>query len=1305
MKGGSIEFDIIANNGQINSSLKETERRITGFSKTTVAAGDKINEMFDVTRENIVIQKQVIKDLEAQYKKLKAEISKVAPGKGQAELIREANAIKAELDGERAALTQLEVEVKKTETAHVNLRTQVRNAVQQLAEMEQAGLRGTQAYRELQEECGRLTDAMGDAQQQAKILAHDNAGLQGVISAVSGVTGVFSAAQGVIGLFAGENENLVKIQTRIQSLMAITMGLQQAANTLNKDSYFSLVTLTKAKQAFSAVTLFAGKALVKFGVSANVARVAATALTATLTLGLSLAITAAVAGINKLIKRNEELKKKQEEARKGAEDWGNSISQSAAPVLATYMKLRTAWKDLGDDVKGRSEFIKTHQNAFDELGVSLQNIADADKLFIEQTDSFVAAVMKRATASAYESRMQNKISERIALESTAKYNMGHTVVSNGDGAKGNNIFGYWQFTQADIEKAFATKESLQKFYKDYLQFTKEVNREQVPYGNKSQNAWLGTAGNLVEYTVGNENSVEQAQQLRANVLRILQLYEDAQSDAEAAAKAQAEAESLMGKLAGGGKKGSSSGTTTNDDPFTEQLNQRKKAYEQYFKWVNSKDEILQQAAKTEFAGILAEGSNYLDYLNKQRAALLAAIGEGTGTKEQQENLRKLNNAIADETKATVLADFDAALQEQLNGANSIFEKLALLEEKRKELSGDGSDLDNGKKDIVDKAEQDIAAEAQQQTQQLLNEYAGYLSEKIEFEATYAEKSRLLNKAIAEAKTEDERKIAEAALAALNKKRDEYSVTPEQTNYEELKKQYKSYQQEIADITAEYDEKIALAKKNNNAELVAELEKEKNKALSSAALQQLQDSGAWSQLFGNLDDLTSKQITDLIAKIEAQRAQLGVELNPEDLQAVLDKLKAAKDEVETRNPFKALSLALKDYKKDASKANLSEVFGSLASSIDLVKGTFDAVTQGLASMGLAGDEVTQDLLGDIGNMVGAAGQLATGIATGNPLSIIQGSIGLITSAFEVFNVKDRKAERAIKKHAEAVKTLEKEYKALEHAVDKALGESVYENQKALISNMRQQQLHLQEMWKAEEGKKKTDSDKVEEYKEQYAELGRQIEDTIAEIAQSITQTSAKDLASQLSDAIAETFTDGFNSAKVNQAIEKVVQQVMQNAVKNALKLQFLEGPLQAAIAQLQKDMGFDAEGNGSFDGLTEAEQDRFRNRVKEIAASYTEALKMYEDLFKELGDEAGDPTSTMAGAIKGASQESIDLLAGQTNAVRVNQVVEIDILRQQLIRLASIDNKIGVSNQLLGQIYDEVKGYSASDPLRAQGITQ
>ena len=62
-----------------------------------------------------------------------------------------------------------------------------------------------------------------------------------------------------------------------------------------------------------------------------------------------------------------------------------------------------------------------------------------------------------------------------------------------------------------------------------------------------------------------------------------------------------------------------------------------------------------------------------------------------------------------------------------------------------------------------------------------------------------------------------------------------------------------------------------------------------------------------------------------------------------------------------------------------------------------------------------------------------------------------------------------------------------------------------------------------MWEAEESKKKTDSGKVNQHKEQYEELGRQIEDTIAEITESVTQTSAKDLATQLSDAIAEAYS--------------------------------------------------------------------------------------------------------------------------------------------------------------------------------------
>ena len=303
------------------------------------------------------------------------------------------------------------------------------------------------------------------------------------------------------------------------------------------------------------------------------------------------------------------------------------------------------------------------------------------------------------------------------------------------------------------------------------------------------------------------------------------------------------------------------------------------------------------------------------------------------------------------------------------------EMLNILEEKRKSLKGDGSEIDSSKEEVIDKAQGDVGAKAEEETKRLLDQYAGYLGEKVAFEATYAEKSRLLNENLAKAKTDDERRIAIEALKNLNEDRNKYAKQTGYSDYDSLLNSYKTFQQKQADIAEEYDKKIATATANSNAELVERLGQERDKALSSAALSELQNSGAWDQLLGNLDDLTTSQLEALIAKVEAQRAQLGIELDPADLDVILNKLQAAKNEIQERNPFKALRTALKDYKNDESKANLSKVFTGVASSIDLVKGSFDSVVGGLTDMGLAGDEVTQQLLGDISEMMGSACRLS------------------------------------------------------------------------------------------------------------------------------------------------------------------------------------------------------------------------------------------------------------------------------------------------------------------------------------------
>lgn len=1307
IKGGALEFDIIANNGQINSALAETKRRIQGFTDATVEGGDRMEAAYREAAAQIeaafkdidtmaAIHSNAIADLEKEYARL-GEAAGAAFMKGTANgdeeyraLTAKQQAIKDEIAQRKALLQEVantadalqkeeqtlnenKAKVEQNAKAKGMLRTQVMNLKNSLAEMEQNGKRNTDEYRAMQAELGRLADAMADANTQAKIMSDDYQNMNTVLEVMGGISGAFSAAQGAVGLFAGENENLQKIMVKVQSLMAITIGLQQVAKTLNKDSYTQLVLVRKAKELLTV-------AETKFATALGISNVAAKALMATLTLGLSVAITVAIALISKFISKNREAKKAQEE-------FNNKVVEAAAEPVTAITELSTAWNRLGNDMAAKNKFIEDNKDRFEDLGFSIKTVKEAEDLLVANKSKFIEACLERAKALAAQELAVEKYKEVLKaqqeLEATPKAYVSKTY-KDGYGVERKGVI---------IEKSRGWKKAEDAVAKAEREYNALINK-QVEFTAKEREILDSIGGGADKVAEGSIEALEKTiSKLRAK-------YKEATTDKERAellAKIK-EQEALLKKMDLSG----TSSKTTQKDPFTEQLEARKKKYTEYYNWVNSKDEVVRNAAKAEFAGLLKEGSSYLDYLQKQRDQLIKAIGSGTATKTQAEELQKLNNAIANETKETVLAGFEKELKEQLSGARSILEMVNILEEKRKALTGDGSDLDKGKSDIIKKQQEDVEQKAKDRTKALLSEYADYLGKKITFEANYAENSRLLNEQLAKAKTDDERRIALEALANLEKERKKYAKSSGNEDYDALVEEYKTYQQKCADISAQYDEKIALATQQNNEELVAKLQEAKNKALSSAALQELTDSGAWEQLFGNLDDLTTAQIQALIDKIEAQKAQLGVELNPQDLDVVLSKLREAKDEIKTRNPFKALSTALKDYKKDASKANLSEVFKGVGATADLVKGSFDAVTGAIEKMGGSMDDETQAILGDVVGIVDGIGQMAQGYATMNPAQMIQGAVGMLTSVFDLFNSRDRKAERAIKKHAAAVEELERAYKALEHDVDKALGESVYDNQKALINNMREQRAHLRAMWEAEESKKKTDSGKVNQYKEQYEELGRQIEDTIAEITESVTQTSAKDLATQLSDAIAEAYSDGFNSDKVKSAIEKVTNQVLGNAVKNALKKQLLEQQLQDAVKQLQRDMGFNDEGGGYFDGLTPEEQQRFKDRVNSIAQGYAEALKLYEDLFKDL-DDNGDPTTSLSGAIKGASQESIDLLAGQTNAVRVNQVQEIEILRQQLIHLANIDGKLSVSNRHLEQIEKNTSG-SASDPLRAQGIT-
>lgn len=1266
------------------------------------------------------------------------------------------------LEDEASRMEQARAAAENTAQAHVSLRQQIRALKEEMADAVANGIdEQSEAYKRMVNELGRLQDIQGDIQSQGSVLANDEATFAGILSGLNGVVGGFTAAQGAVALFAGENENLQKIMLKVQSLMSITMGLQQVAQTLNKDSAFSLITLNKAKEWWNNLLAvgrgeqIASTAATAADTTATIASTAATTANTAAEQASNTAKTASVgattgaaaaqavqtasatagtvaniglagafrmvgaaiksipvfgwilAGISALIALVSHFVSKANESKKATEEWYNAISENAYKPIASIMELSDKWNALGNDLEAKKQFIENNKKAFEDLGVSVRDVVDAENVLVANKTAFINAQIEKAKATIYLQQAQEKVKELIKKEQ--EYNaMSDTksmwVQTSTFGT------GYWVET-ANNEKKKA------KTALDGLRA--EISKGFQNAANAERNGWnilkKAGIGATQTYTKGSLGAIEQAIQLKQEALKHLTNNDDYKKAMAEIEKLQKQADKITGKTttssgSGGGSSHhrSSGGGGTKKDAFLEKLAKYKSEYSRFLKWVNSNDPIIQQAAKKEFDGLLKQGATYIDYLKNQRDIILQ-VDVANRSKTQNKQLRQLNDAIAEETKKTVLEAFNNELSDSLSNAKTVIEMLNVIEAKRKQLANDGTELDNAEKEALDNAEKQAQEKAKQETNALLTEYASYVEQKRRLEEQFNADMELLNRKRAKASTDAERAEIDQAIANRTKK---YNTdTSKVGDYDAILNQYGGYEQKKARIAEQYAERRRIAELNGNKDLLEKLAKAEQDELSNLESDLIKNSGDWQNLFGNLDELTTKTIKRLIAKIEGMKATIGVDLNPQDLKALTDQLNKARSEVEKRNPFTALGAAWKRLKEatkdgkgfgsDEAKKATKDVATAVSGSIDLINGTFNAVTNGLQKMGVSMDDETQAILGDIGGIMDGASQVAQGIATGNPLSVIQGSIGLLSSAFDLFNSRDRKAEKQIKKHQEAIKQLENTYKQLEWQIGKALGGEVYKNQQAAIRNMKEQQEHLKASWEAEESKKKTDHDRVNDFKEQYAELGRQIEDMIDEISNDLLQTTAKDFANDLGDALVEAFSKSEDAAK---AMETTVNSVLKNLVVNQLKKKFLENQLQGALDNLEKDMGYWNGDDFVFDGLTKAEIDRFKSAVGAASSNFNQALKQYEEIFKDMGLD--DTDESLTGAAKGISEESANILAGQMNAIRINQLDANEVLRQSLQALNTIAINTSYNKYLsrIERIIAILESNQGGNALRSQGLS-
>lgn len=282
----TLNIDVVTNASQsldtIDQAYAEIDR-ITDLNKTAIkeleAEFNRLGQLAsDAYKKGTAEGDKEFAQLQEQQKAIKAVINeRKRVVKAAAEQADELLKVEDNLKKEAAALQE-------NANKHVSLRQRIKELKAEMADYRMQFGDQTEEYKKMAVELGNLQDIQGDIQTQGSIFSNDEAKIAGVISGLNGLAGGFTAVQGAMSLFVGENEELNKVMTKLQSLMAITMGLQQVQQTLNKDNAFSLVTLNGLKEWWNS--------LLAVGIGEEVEDAAATVADTTATTAHATATTA-----------------------------------------------------------------------------------------------------------------------------------------------------------------------------------------------------------------------------------------------------------------------------------------------------------------------------------------------------------------------------------------------------------------------------------------------------------------------------------------------------------------------------------------------------------------------------------------------------------------------------------------------------------------------------------------------------------------------------------------------------------------------------------------------------------------------------------------------------------------------------------------------------------------------------------------------------------------------------------------------------------------------------------------------------
>lgn len=363
----------------------------------------------------------------------------------------------------------------------------------------------------------------------------------------------------------------------------------------------------------------------------------------------------------------------------------------------------------------------------------------------------------------------------------------------------------------------------------------------------------------------------------------------------------------------------------------------------------------------------------------------------------------------------------------------------------------------------------------------------------------------------------------------------------------------------------------------------------------------------------------------------------------------------------------------DEQNEAS-AKVQVGFGAIIDMADLLIGTLGDLGSAFDALGndSMGDTLStvQEVAGGLLNTAQSGATLFAGISSGNPMAIMQGATGVVSGITGIIGsigkAHDKKLDKTIQRSQLEVKKLSNDYKNLQSVIERQLGAVTQSQSQEMIANLQKQQEEVQKQMEAEQDKKDSDASKIEDYKQQYIELGEQIKYFYEDLASEQFGIDLKGWSDQISEALVNAFANGEDAAK---AFDDTVADIMRNVIKEMISLNVIKPAMNKLRDSLFGDKGIFTDSSAEGTNLTEQEAAELMQQLGSLRGTISDSKKIWDYLnaaAKKMGislEETSASNTLSKGIQENITEETANILASYINGIRADVSVKRALLEK------------------------------------------